>query len=229
MTSPRVSPAYIDQILPYGPSKWPAVTTAVTGMLGSGKSTVMQMLSDMGLPTIDCDTLSRQTTGPGGKALTMIIEHFGSGILTEDGQLDRQQMLDLILKKKDAQIQLEKIIHPMVLKELDHHLQKIRTKGEDVVVVEVPLLFEAGWDNLFSVTCMVSAPERQCISRIMRRNNVDEETARRWLTLQMHRDTKEQLADFIIKNDGSLDRLQDQVMDFYRFIEQKSARRSAHK
>ncbi len=224
MTSPHVNPAYIDQVLPYGPSKWPAVTAAVTGALGSGKSTVMYMLSDMGLPTIDCDTLSRQITDIGGKALTMLSELFGPGVLTDDGRLDRQRMLDLILKDGDALAQLEEIVHPLVFKELDNHLQNLRTKGEKIAVVEVPLLFEAGWDSLFHVTCMVSAPERQCILRIMQRNNVDEETARKWMALQMPMDIKEQQADFIIRNSGTLANLEDQAMNFYRLIEQEADR-----
>ena len=210
-------------------AKWPRVTAAITGVLGSGKSTVGRMLEAKNLPIIDCDNLARKVTGPGNRGLALVSEVFGPEVLKPDGSLDRTRMLALILQDNEAHKKLEDIVHPLVLEEMDAQLRELARHGNRIAVVEVPLLFEAGWHGLFDLNCMVTAPEKQCISRIMARNQVDEDTARQWQKLQMAPELKEQMADFVIRNDSTLENLKLQVDELYeRLIELKQGKRKSN-
>jgi len=212
-------------IIPSHRDQWPVVTTAITGMLGSGKSTVVAMLESMGIPTLDCDDLALRATAPATPGLAIIKETFGPEVLKPDGSLDRSRMLNLILHDQDARNKLEAILHPLVFKEMEKKLRRLAKQRHHAAIVEVPLLFEAGWHTLFDLNCMVTAPESVCISRIMARNNVDQDTARRWLDLQMARELKEQLADFVIRNDGEREDLEAQVDELYKTIEEMAHNR----
>ncbi len=220
MKSPNV-----DQIHSVDKNKWPPLTVAVTGMLGSGKSTATGLLAEKGLPVIDCDQLARRVTGPGSPGLAMVREVFGPEVLKSDGTMDRRRMLSLILQDPEAHRKLENIVHPLALKELDSELKRLATDGYDTAVAEVPLLFEAGWQNFFDLSCMVTAPESVCIARIMARNQVDADTARRWLYLQMDPELKEQSADWIIRNNSTLDNLKLQVQGLYGKIMEMERRK----
>jgi len=198
--------------------KWPPVTVAISGMLGSGKSTVARILGEKGLPVIDCDCLARRVTAPGSKGLSMVREAFGAEMIRPDGSMDRPRMLEMILHDKRTRQILEDIVHPLVLKELDCRLRQLAEEGHRAVVVEVPLLFEAGWHDLFDMNCVVMASEDACISRIMARNQVDENTARKWQKLQMPPELKEQMADFVIRNDSTIHDLEQQAGQLYRRI-----------
>ena len=117
---------------------------ALTGGIACGKTTVSQMLAEMGAAVIDADQISRSLTAPGGKALPMVREAFGDGVFLEDGTLDRAQLAKVVFADREAIERLNAIIHPLVQREMDAQLELCRKNGEQVVVLDVPLLFEAG-------------------------------------------------------------------------------------
>ncbi len=210
--------AYTKKEPPIVRQSWPPLCVAVTGILGSGKSTVTRLLARFGLAIVDCDSLARDVTSPGGEALVRLKRALGDHILGLDGTMKRSLVLDMMLSDQHARHVLEQVIHPLVLKALDKELSQLAADGAGVTVVEVPLLFEVGWHAYFDINCLVVAPEPLCISRIMKRNGVDRKTAEQWMKLQMPLEEKEPLADYIIHNDGTLDELQRRVDKFYHYI-----------
>ena len=186
------------------PAAWPGVTVAVTGLLGSGKSTFTGILKSFGLPVIDCDRIAASLTAPGGEATHALARCFGTRIVTSEKGLDRQKMLELVLSDSHCRSRLEAILHPRVFHIMDQMLAGLRNAGNRVAVVEVPLLFEAGWHGMFDLNCMVTAPLAVCLERVRARNGVSMETARRWMALQMSGEAKEALADVVIENSGDL-------------------------
>ncbi len=197
---------------------WPEITAAVTGLLGSGKSTVTRMLSARQLPVVDCDAIAAELTAPNGGAIGKIETVFGKDMLRQDGGLDRQRMLERILSDPEARSRLEEILHPLIFAVMDRKLNRIASEGQKTAVAEVPLLFEAGWHRFFTLNCMVTAPEELCVKRIVERNGIDPETALKWLRLQMAALDKEKMADIVIVNDSDLEKLERDADRLYEKI-----------
>ena len=212
----NIDSTHITQINPKHRDQWPNPTVAITGMLGSGKSTVTRILAEKKFPVIDCDKLAHTVTEYGSQGFERVVNLFGSEILKPDGTLNRAMILAKILRDQEAHKALEKIVHPLVLEALDTSLMQLAAGGEKTAIVEVPLLFESGWHRLFDLNCMVTAPESVCIARIMARNRVDEETAHQWLKLQMPTEIKIRMADCLIRNDHTLDDLKREVELLYQ-------------
>lgn len=207
---------------------WPNLCVAVTGSLGSGKSTVTGLFGQKGLPVIDCDRLARKVTAGGTPGIDMLVKALGHGLLLPDNTLNRQLLLEIILDDPASRARLEAVVHPLVLEEMNRQLQELASSGHETVVVEVPLLFEVGWHHLFQLTVMVIAPESICIERIMARNRVSREMAHKWMELQMDQEAKEKMADFIIRNDGDMAQLEQRVTELWKKIRAMEGRMSLH-
>jgi len=161
-------------------------------------------LAGHGIPVIDADGLAREAVQPGSPALRDLARAFGGAVLLPDGSLNRPALLDLMLSSPRAKKQVEEIIHPRVLQLMDGRLREFAASGSRLAVVEVPLLFEAGWAELFDFIVTVTAPEGECLRRTVERNRIPEEKARRWLDSQMPQEEKAGASDFVIVNDGDL-------------------------
>jgi dephospho-CoA kinase len=142
-----------------------AKVIGLTGGIASGKSTVGRMLSKQNFPVIDTDKLAREVVEPGKPALKKLVKAFGTKILKDDKTLDRHRMLEMILTDAGARQLVENIIHPYVFKRMDQILQQLAASGNNIVIVEVPLLFEAGWQDFFDYIISVVAPESICTGR----------------------------------------------------------------
>ncbi len=190
---------------------WPDRVIGLTGGIASGKSTVLEMLSGQKFPIIDTDRLAREVVEPRGPALEKIIKVFGKKILKNDGTLDRKRMLDMMLSDIKARRLVEGIIHPRVFRRMDQALRQLAASGRDLVLVEVPLLFEAGWQDLFDYIVTVVTPESTCIERLTRRNKVSHDKAIRWIASQIPQEVKARRSDYILYNNGGLNGLRVQV------------------
>ena len=194
----------------------PLLRIGLTGGIGSGKSTVAQMLAQRGAAVIDADAISRQTTAKGGAALPAIAKTFGANFITIEGTLDRERMRDRVFGDSTAKQTLESIIHPLVALETQRQTQAAIDQGARTLVFDVPLLIESGsrWraqvDFVLLVDC---APETQ-IQRVMARNDLSRETVLQIMAAQAPRSQKLTAADWTIHNDGiSLDELRACVHD----------------
>jgi|LGVF01.1.fsa_nt_gb dephospho-CoA kinase len=192
-------------------SNWPAKVIGLTGGIASGKSTVGRMLSEQNFPVIDTDKLAREVVEPGKPALKELVSAFGTEILKDDKILDRHRMLEMILTDAGTRRLVENIIHPYVFKRMDQILQQLAASGANVVIVEVPLLFEVGWQDLFDYVISVVAPEPICIKRLAERKKMSLDMASRWMSTQIPQEVKAKRSDYVVHNNAGLEELQVQV------------------
>ena len=193
---------------------------ALCGGIASGKSALGDRLVAEGLPLFDADTASREAVEPGQPALAAIAARFGAHILQGDGTLDRRALRRRVFAE-DAdpadRRDLEAIIHPEVRRRLRAQVESCK---EPVAILAIPLLVEAWRDYAWvDRVLMVDVPEPVQISRLTRRDGVDEAAARRMLAAQSSREQRLALADDVVPNDGpitALDRAAGRLARFYR-------------
>ncbi len=161
----------------------------------------MELAQKMGIPVVDADLLAREVTQD-PQVTSLIIRSLGQGCIGPDGKFDRRAVLRIILKDQEARERLCAIIHPRVFELLDKRLSELKKKGKEKAFVEVPLLFEAGWDRCFDKILCVVSPESECIKRIIDRNKVDESVARAWFKAQMPQEEKAIRSHVVLVNDG---------------------------
>lgn len=127
------------------------LVVGLTGQTGSGKSTVSRILTDCGIPVIDCDRLAREAVEPGSECLLQLVQAFGAKILQQDGSLDRAKMAAIAFPDPEKLEMLNSITHKAILRLLEKRLEMLVSAGETLVVVDAPTLFESGasYDDLF--------------------------------------------------------------------------------
>jgi len=184
----------------------------LTGGMASGKSTVDQMLVELGARLIDSDQLARQAVAPGSPALAEIAAAFGPEMIRPDGGLDRGRMRRLAFGDAGARRRLNAIIHPRIIKLIDDGLERLEAAGPGgVAVVDLPLLFEAGGAGRFDCTVLVYAPRQLRLARLMDRDGCGRAQAEQALAAQMPLEDKKPLADFLVDNSRGLDETHRQV------------------
>ena len=175
----------------------------LTGGIGSGKSTVSQMLQAQGAAVIDADAIARRVTAPQGAAMAAIAHTFGAKFVTADGALNREHMRSHVFSQPQAKQALEAIIHPLVMQDTQRQVQTAIANGHPTLVFDVPLLVEAGtrWrpqvDRILVVDCL----EETQIQRVMARNGLSREAVQSIIAAQASRAQKLAAADWVIHND----------------------------
>ena len=186
----------------------------LTGGIGSGKSTVSSMLAKLGAVVIDADAISRQLTAPGGAALPAIAQTFGPQIIDPHGAMDRQAMRTLVFGNPKARQQLEAIIHPLVTQAIRQQAQTATEAGARLVVLDIPLLVEAGdrWRKEVDKVLVVDCSTETQIERVVQRSGLLREEVQRIIDLQASRAQRAQVADVVLLNEGlDMDALQAEV------------------
>ncbi|MCZ2292474.1 MAG: dephospho-CoA kinase [Burkholderiales bacterium] len=182
----------------------------LTGGIGSGKSTVAQLLVAHGAMLVDTDAIARALTLPGGAAIAPIAARFGTGMIASDGALDRERMRARVFADPGAKAQLEGILHPLIGQEAD---RQAAAAGGAVVVFDVPLLAESPrWRRRVARILVVDCSEATQCHRVMQRSGWSEETVRAVIAQQATRAQRRAIADAVIFNDGiSPETLADEV------------------
>ncbi|MFZ7112251.1 MAG: dephospho-CoA kinase [Desulfatiglandales bacterium] len=192
----------------------------VTGGIASGKSTVANMLVDMGAYIIDFDVLSREIVEPGQPAWQDIVEYFGKQVLQKDKNLDRKKISDIVFRDIQKRKKLEGITHPRIIELFIGKIEEITSCDPDAVILVVsPLLIEFNSQYRCHKTLLVYVPREVQIERLMKRDNITEEKAEKILAAQMPIDEKIGYADFLIYNDKSLDETRRQVQALWAKLE----------
>lgn len=173
----------------------------LTGGAGSGKSTVAAMFRQLGAVTVDADEATHAVYSPGTGGFDAIVEAFGSEYV-RDGQVDRKKLGELVFRDAAARQRLNAIVHPLVREWMAERTVEAAEGGADVVMQDVPLLFENGLQGLYSGTVLVYAPRDLQLRRLVGRG-VSPERAEGILAAQMPIEEKRELADFVIDNSGS--------------------------
>ena len=193
------------------------LTVGLTGGIGSGKSTVSQMLAELGAHIVDTDAISRGLTAPGGAAIDAIAQHFGPDFIDASGAMDRTRMRELAFADPSAMARLEGILHPLIGQQADAQAQ--RAAPGQTIVYDVPLLAESGrsWkDKVDRVLVIDCEPETQ-IARVMARSGWPRDAVEKVLAKQARRETRLALADDVILNEGlSLQELRAEVEKLWR-------------
>ena len=191
-------------------------TVALTGSIAMGKSTVAQMIRDLGIPVFDADACVHDLYQPGGAAVEPVSKFFPAALA--NGAIDRTALAKIVLNDADAIARLEEIVHPLVRDAEDQFNQKNVQAGSKVVAYDIPLLFETGRQRDFDYVLVVSALASVQRDRALNRCGMTDEKLQAILAKQVPDSIKCDKADFIIKTDVSLAETREQVADIFEQI-----------
>jgi dephospho-CoA kinase len=186
----------------------------LTGGAGSGKSTVAHMLRELGAVVLDADVAAHAVYEPGSLGFDLIAGEFGADYI-RDGRVDRACLGELVFRDPDARARLNAIVHPLVREWMAAETANALMHGADVVVQDVPLLFENGLENLYSDVVLVHVPQEMQIERLVHARGLDEDRARAIVAAQMPIDDKRDKARFVVDNSGTVEETRRQVEDVW--------------
>lgn len=183
----------------------------LTGGIASGKSTVSALLRQAGIPVIDADQVARQVQRPGSVALDKLAAAFGPAIIAPDGSLNRQQLGQRVFDDPAARQELDRIVQPLIKDTIWQAVDNLRRQGVANVVLNVPLLFEAGYDTDCDLVVVVRVSPATELRRLMARNGYSRAAAQARIAAQLPLSVKVAKADVVIDNDGSREETRRQV------------------
>ena len=183
----------------------------ITGGISSGKSTVTNFLRQRGFQVVDADALVHQLQAPGGRLYNILVEHFGNQVLLKNGQLNRPLLASLIFSNPEEQEWSKETQGQVILEELAA-LKNQLVKTEAIFFMDIPLLFEQGYESWFDEVWLIYLDRETQIDRLMNRDKLSLEAAESRLASQWPLDKKKKLATHIIDNSGSLDQLLSQII-----------------
>ncbi|MDF2636382.1 MAG: Dephospho-CoA kinase [Pelosinus sp.] len=183
----------------------------LTGGIASGKSTVSAMLTELGAYIIDTDKIAHAVVMPGQPALLAIAAHFGNEIMLPDGNVNRKNLGDIIFQNQEERSCLEKIIHPYIEMQVDNSIEKAEQLGYQIVVIDVPLLFEAGWQHRVDEIWVVYVEPEVQISRLISRNQFTTREAMDRINSQLNLTEKAERSHVVIDNTLDLANTKQQV------------------
>lgn len=181
---------------------------ALTGNIASGKSAVSRLFERRGATIIDADQLAREAVKPGTPALAAIVARWGHRMLQSDGTLDRAALRRVVFGDAEALHVLNAIVHPQVEALRSRAIQEARQAGAEIIVCDIPLLFEKGMEDAFDAVVLVDAPEEERLRRLMTMRGLPDVEAMAMIEAQAPSAPKRARADFVIENNGTLDALE---------------------
>ena len=183
----------------------------ITGGISSGKSTVTNFLRQRGFQVVDADALVHQLQAPGGRLYNILVEHFGNQVVLKNGQLNRPLLASLIFSNTEEQEWSKETQGQVILEELAA-LKNQLAQTEAIFFMDIPLLFEQGYESWFDEVWLIYLDRETQIERLMNRDKLSLEAAESRLASQWSLDKKKKLATHIIDNRGSLDQLLSQII-----------------
>lgn len=183
----------------------------LTGGIGSGKSTVAQLLEEQGWVLVDADRIARDIVEPGQPALAELAEAFGEDILRADGTLDRGLLASRAFASREKTDLLNSITHPRIHEETQARFDAARRAGEEFVVYDMPLLVDNGLHKDMDATIVVDVDVEERVRRLVEFRGLEEDDARRRIAAQIPDDARRAAADVLIDNNGPREALDAQV------------------
>jgi dephospho-CoA kinase len=203
------------------------VIVGLTGGIATGKSTVTNMLRELGAYVVDADVWARKIVEPGSPALQEIAEAFGPSVIRADGTLDRAALAAVVFRDDAARQRLNEITHPRVREGMKQEtMQYLREHPGQPVVWDVPLLFEGETKRLVDTTVLVYVDEATQLRRLMERDGLSEEDALARIRAQMPIEEKRKVADHIIDNRGTREQTREQVARLWHILRTQAERPS---
>ena len=180
------------------------IKVAITGNIASGKSQAEKILEESGYTVYDSDKIAHEV-------LDSIKSFYGYDIFI-DGKIDRKKLGNLVFTNSVIRQKLEKLTHPIIKNKIINLFELHR--DESIVFVSVPLLYEAGFDDMFDKVLLITTDPNAQLKRLMKRNNLTKDEALARINSQLPQDIKEQKADYVIENNGSLNELKNNIKEF---------------
>ncbi|MBC6679130.1 dephospho-CoA kinase [Zhenpiania hominis] len=185
----------------------------LTGGIGTGKSTASEYLRKQGFSIIDADRISREIVEPGTLLLKELEKNFGSGIIKDDGTLDRKALAAIVFSDKEKKSRLDGLMHGHILDEIERKISESQSGEGRGIIVDAPLLFETGLEKKCDQVWLITADEKLRILRVCERDGMDPEEVRARIQNQMADEEKKERAHRIVDNSGSKEALLAQLAE----------------
>lgn len=191
----------------------------VTGSIACGKTTVTNILEELGAPLIDFDIIAREVVEPGTQGHKQIVEYFGAQVLQEDGNIDRKKLSRIVFGDMEKRKKLESFTHPPIYEAFIRQVNEIADRKESPIIqVAVPLLIELSLQYMFDKIAVVYIPTETQIERLIKRENIGKEEAESQLRSQLPPDDKLMYADYVINNEGTVEETRRQVEQMWESL-----------
>jgi dephospho-CoA kinase len=188
----------------------------VTGGIGSGKSSVSRILRDLGCAVVDADVIARNVTSSTGKAFDELVSYFGTDIVGDNGEIDRQKLAGKAFGDEVMMHALNSITHKYVAEKLQDTVELLKNAGKwDVIVLDVPIPIQKGFIDLADEIWVVTAERETRIKRVMERSGFTYEEVTKRIDSQLRDDEYLGLASEVIRNDGSMEELEQTVVKLF--------------
>ena len=191
----------------------------LTGGIGSGKSTVSQFLAELGTVILNADEIGHEALKPDTEIWRQVVAAFGRQILTPDGNLDRKKLGDIVFGNPESLSRLNRIMHPRMYDMVKAQLEEYRRQGMGVVVLEAPLLLEAGWTSLVDEVWVTTASESTVLKRLEEQKGLSGEEALARIRSQLPSEERVRHANVVINTDCDLDELKSKVKELWQRLE----------
>lgn len=187
------------------------ITVGITGRSGCGKSTVTACFAARGVPVADADQISRQVLQPGSPVLAQLAARFGGDILSREGVLDRRLLADRAFATPEGKADLDAITHPAIVRRIEAARQAAQAAGSPLFVIDGAVLVGSVIDGIWDRLIVVTAPYEVSVARIVARDGIRPEMARRRLDAQLPEAALAARADIVLANDGTQEQLRRQA------------------
>ena len=194
----------------------------LTGSIGSGKSTVAGLVAEFGIPVIDTDKIGHQLLEEDTGVRSALLQHFGDNIMDTDGKIDRTTLASLVFSNPQALTFLNTLLHPQIRQKLKQWLNNQRGAGVELVLVEVPLLIETGWTDMFDFIWVTTAPREVILSRLAAKGMTPEAISARFKS-QLSDIERFKHAHSIIDTNASLENIKTTLAQLLSDIETKKS------
>lgn len=198
-----------------------AYVLGLTGGIGCGKSMAAEYLKTLGAAHIDADAISRSMTRENGPALPAIRARFGNDVFHENGALNRAAMAQLVFNNTGAKKDLEDILHPMILNHIRESIREADRRGDRVVILDVPLLFESGMNTLCDEVWTMSVPEDVQLARVCERDGAAPGAAAARIAGQMKMNERNARADRVIDSNRSFEETRAELKELFRALTER--------
>ncbi len=191
----------------------------LTGGIGSGKSTVSQFLAELGAVILNADEVGHEAFKPDSEIWRKVVAAFGRQIVTSDGNVDRKKLGNIVFGNPESLSRLNEIMHPQMYALVKTQLEEHRRQGMRVVVLEVPLLLEAGWTSLVDEVWVTTAPEATALKRLEERTGLSQAESLTRIRSQLPSAERVRHADVVINTECDLDELKSKVKELWQRLE----------
>jgi len=191
----------------------------LTGGIGSGKSTVARFLAEQGAVILDADAMGHEALKSNSEVQEQVMAAFGKDIVTTSGEIDRKKLGEVVFNNPEARNQLNRIMHPPMFDMTKTRLTEYQRQGVAIVILEAPLLVEAGWTPLVDEVWVTVAPEVTIIRRLRERTGLSEAESQARIQAQLSSADRIKHADVVIDTDCSLDELRGNVQELWQRLQ----------